>query len=94
MNDQKKIGVNSRRFGAAALDVPGNRLQRIAADWEQIAAAGIQNILTKSLGSTTAHNVVKATMVGIKSLQTVEQVAARRGLKVREVYGLRGQAKE
>jgi hypothetical protein len=32
--------------------------------------------------------------VGIKSLQTVEQVAARRGLKVREVYGLRGQTKE
>ena len=44
-----------------------------------LEAAGIQDILTKSLGSPNAHNVVKATMNGLRSLRTKQQALAYRG---------------
>jgi len=46
-----------------------------------LEAAGIQNILTKCMGSHNPHNVVKATITGLQQLQSREQVAARRGLR-------------
>jgi small subunit ribosomal protein S5 len=52
-----------------------------------ITAAGIQNILTKSLGSTTAHNVVKATLDALLRLKQPERVARLRGKSVAEVVG-------
>lgn len=52
-----------------------------------VELAGISNILSKSLGSTTPINVVRATIEGLKSLETVEQVAARRGKTVAEIIG-------
>src|SRR6185295_2448010 len=52
-----------------------------------ITAAGIQNILTKSLGSTTAHNVVKATVDALTRLKQPERVARLRGKTVAEVTG-------
>ena len=52
-----------------------------------IESAGIQNILTKSLGSTTAHNVVKATMDGLLRLKAPKKVARMRGLTVEEIMG-------
>jgi small subunit ribosomal protein S5 len=52
-----------------------------------ITAAGIQNILTKSLGSTTAHNVVKATLDALLKLKQPERVARLRGKTVAEVLG-------
>jgi len=53
-----------------------------------ITAAGIQNILTKSLGSTTAHNVVKATVDALLRLKQPERVARLRGKPVSEILGL------
>ena len=44
-----------------------------------VELAGISDILSKSLGSATPINVVRATIEGLKSLETFEQVAARRG---------------
>lgn len=52
-----------------------------------IELAGISDILSKSLGSATPINVVRATVEGLKSLETVEQVAARRGKTVEELLG-------
>jgi small subunit ribosomal protein S5 len=53
-----------------------------------ITAAGIQNVLTKSLGSTTAHNVVKATLSALVSLKEPKTVARLRGKTVEEVLGI------
>jgi small subunit ribosomal protein S5 len=50
-----------------------------------ITAAGIQNILTKSLGSTTAHNVVKATVDALMRLKQPSRVARLRGMEVSEM---------
>ena len=50
-----------------------------------ITAAGIQNILTKSLGSTTAHNVVKATVDALTRLKQPERVARLRGKEVVDI---------
>ncbi len=52
-----------------------------------ITSAGIQNILTKSLGSTTAHNVVKATVDALLRLKRPERVARLRGKTVADILG-------
>ncbi len=52
-----------------------------------VELAGISDILSKSLGSATPINVVRATIEGLKSLETVEEVAARRGITVEKLLG-------
>ena len=51
-----------------------------------VEAAGYQNILSKCLGSNNATNVVWATMDGLKQLHTAEELAARRGIDVADVF--------
>ncbi len=49
-------------------------------------AVGVQDVLSKSLGSANPHNVVKATMKALTSLMDVGMVARRRGMTPHEVY--------
>ena len=50
-----------------------------------MTSAGIQNILTKSIGTTNPHNVVKATFDALKKLRDRREVAANRGKAVEEL---------
>jgi len=50
--------------------------------------AGINDVLSKSLGSQNPINLVKATMAGLRELRDPKQVAALRGLTVAQVLGL------
>lgn len=47
--------------------------------------AGIHDILSKSIGTSTPINMIRATFEGLKSLRTAEQVAALRGVDVAEL---------
>jgi small subunit ribosomal protein S5 len=47
--------------------------------------AGISNVLSKSLGSDNPINVIRATIAALESLQTAEQVAAKRNKEISEI---------
>ena len=50
-----------------------------------LECAGVHDVLSKSLGSDNAINIVHATVAALKSLQRPEEVAARRGLPLEDV---------
>ncbi len=50
-----------------------------------VESAGIHNVLTKCIGSSNPHNVVKATIAALKQLRTIEDVARRRGIEPDEL---------
>jgi small subunit ribosomal protein S5 len=50
-----------------------------------LEAAGVQNVLTKCMGSHNPHNVVKATIDGLEQLQSREEVASRRGVNAEDL---------
>ena len=52
-----------------------------------VESAGIQNVLTKSLGSANPHNVVRATFAGLMNLKDPALVASRRGKEESELVG-------
>jgi len=54
-----------------------------------LEVAGVQNVLTKCLGSRNAHNLVKATVEGLKRLRRPSDVAAMRGWTLEEMLGSR-----
>ena len=49
--------------------------------------AGIKNVMSKSLGTTNAMNVIKAAADGLKQLESPEQTAERRGITVAQMFG-------
>lgn len=49
--------------------------------------AGVKDVLSKSLGTDNAMNIVKAAAEGLKELQSPQQVAARRDMSVAAIYG-------
>ncbi|MDI6802272.1 MAG: 30S ribosomal protein S5 [Bacteroidota bacterium] len=51
-----------------------------------LESAGVKDVLTKSLGSSNPHNVVKATLVGLLSLSDAQQIASRRGISHQELF--------
>jgi small subunit ribosomal protein S5 len=50
-----------------------------------LECAGIQDVLSRSLGSSNPINVVRATVAALKSLSRPEEIAARRGLPIEDV---------
>jgi small subunit ribosomal protein S5 len=55
-----------------------------------LEVAGIQNVLTKCLGTRNPHNLVKATVEGLRRLRRPSEIAAMRGMTVAELLGTRG----
>ena len=53
--------------------------------------AGVQNVITKSLGTSNAMNIVKAAAEGLKAMESPEMVAARRGTSVDKMFGRKEQ---
>lgn len=49
--------------------------------------AGVKNVLSKSLGTDNAMNIVKAAAEGLQQLSSPQQVAARRDMSVAQIYG-------
>lgn len=54
-------------------------------------ALGIQDVVSKSIGSSNPHNMVRATLKALQMISAPRQVAARRGKKIAEIIGRRTQ---
>ncbi len=52
-----------------------------------LESAGVKDVLTKSMGSSNPHNVVKATMAALTSMVDARKVASRRGMHTAELFG-------
>lgn len=52
-----------------------------------LESAGVKDVLTKSIGSSNPHNVVKATMNALLSLTDARTMAMRRGMSTQELFG-------
>jgi small subunit ribosomal protein S5 len=66
---------------------PGTGVSAGAGVRAVLEAAGVQNVLTKCLGSRNPHNMVKAVVDGLKRLRRPSDVASMRGRSVRELLG-------
>ncbi len=79
------------RYGAARVMLkpasPGTGLIAGGGVRAVLESAGVRDVLTKSMGSSNPHNVVKATMDGLVRLVDARAAAARRGMSMRELFG-------
>lgn len=96
-NDMKFVHMNETsipyqvigKWGAGSVLLkpagPGTGLIAGGAVRAVLEAAGVQNILTKCLGSHNPHNLVRATITGLRSLRNPEEIAHRRGKTLDEL---------
>lgn len=79
------------RFGAGSVlmkpAAPGTGVIASGAVRAVVETVGIKDIRTKALRTNNPFNVVRATIAGLSSLRTVEEVAAMRGKTVKEILG-------
>ena len=81
------------RFGAGKVMLkpasPGTGVIAGAGVRAVLEVAGVQNVLTKCLGTRNPHNLVKATVNGLQRLRRPSDVAAMRGRTLGELFGRR-----
>ena len=80
------------KFGAAKVMLkpaaPGTGLIAGGGVRAVLELAGVQDILTKSLGSSNPHNLVKATVEALLGIQDASKISSKRGLTIQELFNL------
>jgi small subunit ribosomal protein S5 len=82
--------INARHGGSKVYMQPASEGTGVIAGGAMRAVlevAGVQNVLAKCYGSTNPVNVVRATINGLKAMQSPESVAAKRGKSVEDITG-------